>query len=88
MAMQDILQELKDFDVNDLDFENIGSWPSSIKVIVWLVVFIAVLAIGYFYIISDLQKWSMSVGKLLFSPTSVFSCMPQYPNQQSALWQV
>ena len=56
MAFQDVIEELKDFDVNDLDVENIGSWPSSIKVIVWVLVFIAVLVAGYFYVISGLQN--------------------------------
>jgi type IV pilus assembly protein PilO len=55
MAMQDVLQELKEFDVNDLDIENIGSWPMPIKVIVWVLVFVGVLAAGYFYDVADLQ---------------------------------
>lgn len=55
MAFQDTLQELKDFDVNDLDVENIGSWPMVIKVIVWVVVLVVVLALGYFYDIAELQ---------------------------------
>lgn len=56
MAMQDVLQELKEFDVNDLDVENIGSWPMPIKVIVWVLAFVGVLAAGYFYDVKDLQQ--------------------------------
>ncbi len=55
MAIQDILQELQEFDVNELDAENIGSWPAPIKAIAWLLVFIAILTLGYFYDVSDLQ---------------------------------
>ena len=56
MAMQDFLQELQEFDVNDLDFENIGSWPTPVKIVLWVIVFIAVLVLGYVYDISELQE--------------------------------
>lgn len=55
MAFNDVIQELKDFDINDLDFDNIGSWPIAIKSIIWIAVFVGVLAAGYFYDVSDLQ---------------------------------
>lgn len=55
MAFQDTLQELQDFDINDLDLDNIGSWPTVIKVIVWTIVFVAVLTLGYLYDVADLQ---------------------------------
>ena len=55
MALSDSFQDLRDFDASDLDFENIGSWPTVIKVIVWVIAFIAVLVAGYFYFISDLR---------------------------------
>jgi type IV pilus assembly protein PilO len=55
MALSDVINELKDFDINDLDIDNIGSWPMAIKSIVWIIVFIAVLALGYFYHVADLQ---------------------------------
>ncbi|WP_101758334.1 type 4a pilus biogenesis protein PilO [Oceanicoccus sp. KOV_DT_Chl] len=56
MAFQDVLKDLQDFDINDLDVENIGSWPTSIKIIVWSIAFIAVLAAGYFYDVAELQE--------------------------------
>lgn len=56
MAFQDVIEELKEFDINDLDFENVGSWPMAVKGIIWSLVFIAVLVGGYFYDIVDLQK--------------------------------
>ena len=33
MAWEDTLRTLREFDVNDIDFENIGSWPAGIKAI-------------------------------------------------------
>ncbi|MFT7130151.1 MAG: type IV pilus assembly protein PilO [Gammaproteobacteria bacterium] len=56
MAFQNVIEELKEFDINDLDFENVGSWPVAVKSIIWALVFIAVLVGGYFYDIVDLQK--------------------------------
>jgi type IV pilus assembly protein PilO len=54
MAIQDALKELQDFDVNDIDFENIGSWPIAIKMIAWLLVLILVLVLGYTQDVSGL----------------------------------
>ncbi|AQA17511.1 pilus assembly protein PilP [Halioglobus japonicus] len=56
MAIQDTMRSLNEFDINDLDFENIGSWPFAVKFIVWVVVLAAVIAGGYYYHIEDLQK--------------------------------
>jgi len=55
MAFQDTIDELKEFDINDLDFENVGSWPMVVKAIIWTLAFTAVLVAGYFYIIADLR---------------------------------
>ena len=56
MAFQDTIDELKEFDINELDFENVGSLPMVVKAIIWALVFTAVLVAGYFYIIADLQE--------------------------------
>ncbi len=55
MAFEDTLRSLREFDVGDLDFDNVGSWPVAIKVLVWVVLLIAVLVGGYYYHIEDLQ---------------------------------
>lgn len=56
MAVQDLIESLKSFDVDQLnDFNNVGSWPMAIKVIMWLVAFIGALALGYFMHITNLQ---------------------------------
>jgi len=56
MAMEDILRSLQEFDVNDLDFENVGSWPMAIKVVVWAIALAGVLVLGYIYHIQNLQE--------------------------------
>lgn len=61
MSLENSLQELKDFDVNDLDFENMGSWPTLVKIILLVVVFCACLGLGYWYDIADLQVEQQTV---------------------------
>ena len=55
MAVEDILKSLQEFDINDLDLDNIGSWPMVIKVVVWAISLVGVLVLGYLYYIQDLQ---------------------------------
>jgi type IV pilus assembly protein PilO len=55
MSLQDTLEQLKDFDVNNIDFEKIGVWPLPAKVLVCLLL-IAVVFVGTYYLkISDLN---------------------------------
>ncbi len=57
MAMEDILENIKSFDFDQLnDFNNVGSWPTVVKVLMWLVAFGGALALGYFMHITNLQK--------------------------------
>jgi type IV pilus assembly protein PilO len=42
-------------EVESLQFENVGSWPKSLRVIIFIVVFIVALVIGYFFDLSDLS---------------------------------
>lgn len=55
MALQDTLDQLQSIDFNDLDFNNIGSWPTAIKVVLMVVLFSAVIGGGYFYYLTDKQ---------------------------------
>lgn len=55
MAFEDTMRSLSEFDVNDLDFDNVGAWPIAIKVIIWALLISAVLAGGYYYHIKDMQ---------------------------------
>lgn len=44
---------LSDIDINDLDFENMGSWPVIVKVIFAFIVAAIVCALGYFFVIDS-----------------------------------
>ena len=55
MAFEDTMRGLREFDINDLDFDNVGAWPMVIKSLIWLILLGAVLAGGYYYHIKDLQ---------------------------------
>ena len=55
MAFEDTMRSLRDFDVGDLNLDNVGAWPMPIKLFIWLVLLAAVLAGGYYYHIEDLQ---------------------------------
>jgi type IV pilus assembly protein PilO len=56
MAFEDTLRSLREFDIGELDFDNVGSWPLAIKILIWAALLIAVLVGGYYYHIEDLQK--------------------------------
>ena len=46
---------MADIDLNNLDLNNIGSWPTSIKGVLVAIVSVGVLALGYFLDIQDQQ---------------------------------
>jgi type IV pilus assembly protein PilO len=55
MSLNDSLESLRKIDFNDLDFNNVGSWPASVKFIAGLALFIAIVALGYNFHLKDLQ---------------------------------
>jgi len=55
MAFADTIEQLKDFDINNIDVEKIGIWPWPAKAIVCLLVVILVFAGIYYFKISDLK---------------------------------
>lgn len=56
MALEDTLSSLREFDINDLDFDNVGSWPTPIKVICWVGILVLTLFLGYYYHVKGLQE--------------------------------
>jgi len=56
MAFEDTLRSLREFDFGDLDFDSVGSWPTAVKVLIWALLLIAVMLIGYYQHIKDLQE--------------------------------
>ena len=55
MAFEDTLRSVREFNLNDLDFDNVGAWPVAIKALVWVGLVVAVLIAGYYYHIEDMQ---------------------------------
>jgi len=43
-----MLDSLKKIDINELDFNNLGTWPAAAKVIACIIVFVAILVAGWF----------------------------------------
>ena len=56
MALAGTLKSLNEFDLGELDFDNLGSWPLPVKVIVAILLFILVVVGGYYVHIEALQK--------------------------------
>lgn len=55
MALKDSLEQLQNFDLADLDVNNIGSWPGPVKIIVMVLAFLLVLGGGYYLHLTDKQ---------------------------------
>lgn len=55
MALKDSLEQLQNFDMADLDVNNIGSWPAAVKAIVMGLAFVLVLGLGYYFYLTDKQ---------------------------------
>ena len=55
MAVADTLKSLNEFDLGDLDFDNLGSWPVAIKIVTGLLLFGLLVVGGYYYHIEGLQ---------------------------------
>ena len=56
MAMSDTIKSLQEFDLSDLDFDNVGGWPIAVKGVIWAVVFLICLGLGYKLHLSGLQQ--------------------------------
>lgn len=56
MSWLDGIKELNDLDLADLDFENVGSWPTGAKAMVVIVLFLALLVGGYYYHLEALSN--------------------------------
>ncbi len=56
MSLSDWFEGLRKIDINDLDTNNIGSWPPAIKVLVGALLMVLVLAVGYSLSTSGLES--------------------------------
>ena len=52
----EITERLSDFDINDLDINNIGVWPTAVKAIAGILLFCLVIGGGYWFYYQDLQN--------------------------------
>ena len=56
MALKDVVESLKNFDMDQLnDLNNVGSWPLAVKLIMWMLAFVGALTAGYFVHVTNLQ---------------------------------
>lgn len=55
MKLTEWFEGLRKIDINDLDTNNIGSWPPAIKALAGVLLMILVLALGYSFSMSDLE---------------------------------
>ena len=55
MNLNESLEGLRKIDLNDLDLNNVGSWPAAVKFIAGSILFIGVLFLGYNFHLKDLQ---------------------------------
>lgn len=67
--MKEAGTEKKSFDVqefintlNTLDPQNVGSWPIAVKLMIYVIVFVVVLALGYMLSLSSLQE-TLAIGQ-------------------------
>lgn len=56
MALKDSLEQLQNFDLADLDVNNLGAWPGPVKAIVMVLLFLLVLGGGYYVYLTDMQS--------------------------------
>lgn len=55
MRPSEWFDELRKIDINDLDTNNMGSWPPAIKALAGILLMVMVLGLGYYFYISDLE---------------------------------
>lgn len=57
MVIDDIIDSLKNFDTDQLnDLNQVGSWPTAVKVIIWTLVFAGAMTAGYVLHVTNLQS--------------------------------
>jgi type IV pilus assembly protein PilO len=56
MSIKDSIEGLRSIDINNLDLNNIGSWPAAVRFIAGLLLFILVLVLGYNFHLKELQS--------------------------------
>jgi len=55
MALQDVIDQLQDFDVQDIDWNRIGVWPVAARASCGVLLAVAIVVAGYFFVVKDLS---------------------------------
>ena len=56
MNLTEQLAALNEFDLADLDLDNMGTWPNALKATVMVLLFLLLLGAGFYWHIEDLNK--------------------------------
>jgi type IV pilus assembly protein PilO len=56
MSLQDTLEQINSFDINEIDWSRIGVWPLIARIGVCLAIVLGVFCVAYFFYIDDLQN--------------------------------
>jgi type IV pilus assembly protein PilO len=56
VAVQDFIDQLNDFDINDIDWTRMGVWPLAGKVTFCVLICVAIVAGCYFLVVQDLNQ--------------------------------
>lgn len=55
MAVQDVIDQLNDFDINDIDWTRMGVWPIAGKIVFCALIVVAIFAGCYFFVVKELN---------------------------------
>lgn len=55
MSMKDSLQQLQEFDFNNIEWDRMGVWPVPVKAMFVILIMGGILAIGYFMLLQPVQ---------------------------------
>jgi len=53
---QELMERINNFDINEIDWENMGSWPLYGKIVFAAIVSVAILVAGYWFVIKPKQE--------------------------------
>jgi type IV pilus assembly protein PilO len=56
MALKDSIEQLQNFDLSSLDFNNVGSWPAAVKAVAMTLLLVLMLGGGYYFYLTDKQS--------------------------------
>lgn len=55
MSLQDTIEQINNFDINDIDWSRVGVWPLFGRICVWFLAVCAVCTLTYFFVVKDFQ---------------------------------